>query len=93
MSNLVFGYPTNRFNVADANSYFMYGMALLDGGLAVQSANNGVGLVTRGLVWQGYDVWGPDEFFGVTTSWSADPSSSITTTWTADNEFNDLPQR
>lgn len=65
--------------------------------------NNGMGLVTRGLIWQGYDIWGPngdesvltswtaDPSSLVTTMWTADPSSSITTTWIQDNMGNELP--
>lgn len=66
----------------DPNKYSFYGEALLSNGLVVRHAINGIGLVTRGLVWQLYDIFidtGAED--GITTSWS-DSESAITTTWT-----------
>lgn len=86
------GYPTNTYSPSDQNAYFCYGMPLLDVGLAMQSANNGVGLVTRGLVWQAYDIWGSNGDENISTTWIADASQSVTTTWTLESDFNELPQ-
>lgn len=94
-------YPSNAFE-NDPNAVFPYGMPLLDQGLVMVQAIDGFGLVTRGLLWQAYEIWGPngdeglvtswtdDPSGSVTTVWTADPSSSITTTWTADNS-SELP--
>ena len=64
--------PTNTVNQFDQYNFFPYGMGVETFGLAVIVANNGFGLVTRGLVWQGYDTWfDPTPMVGISTSWAA----------------------
>lgn len=66
----------------DPNRYTTYGEAIETNGLVVRHDINGVGLVTRGLVWQLFDVFiDVGSVDGITTSWS-DSQSAITTTWT-----------
>lgn len=72
------GFPSATNNFHDSNAYFPYGMSVVDYGLVVQYGINGVGLLTMGLVWQAYDIWGPGQ-------------PTVTTTWTADNDGNELP--
>jgi hypothetical protein len=84
ISSTPYPYQTNN-NIHDQNAYYPFGMPVLDQGLVHQYANNGIGLLTKGLVWQAYDIWGPNGDEKITTSWTADPSSSITTTWTSDS--------
>jgi hypothetical protein len=72
-------WPTNTNNIADRYNFFCYGEALVDFGLVVGCGIDGNGLVTRGLVWQGYEIWGP-AVGPVTTSW-ADSNPVITTVW------------
>jgi len=76
--------PTATINQFDQYNFFPYGMALLDFGLAVQGANNGFGLVTRGLVWQGYDIWfDPTPVAGVSTIWATYTFGvTVATGWT-----------
>ena len=65
----------------DPNRYTTYGEAIETNGLEVRHGINGVGLLTRGLVWQLFDVYLLTESVdGITTSWS-DSEGSITTTW------------
>lgn len=62
--------------------YQPYGEALETFGLEVRGAVNGLGLVTRGLIWQFYSIWTDnDNLDGLTTTWN-DSNASITTTWT-----------
>ncbi len=78
-------------NKVDQFNFFPYGEGLVDFGLAVGYALNGNGLVTRGLVWQGRDIWGP-AVGPITTTWTSSQSAivtvwassqtAITTTWT-----------
>lgn len=84
-------FPSSTYNIRDSNATYPYGMPLLDSGLVMQYAINGMGLVMRGLVWQGYDIWGPNGDENLSTVWTADSSSAITTTWTLDNMGNELP--
>lgn len=65
------------------NPVFVYGEALLSGGLANRQATNGYGMVTRGLLWQLYDIFIDTEYISpITTTW-ASSESVITTTWTS----------
>lgn len=68
----------------------VYGEALVTAGLTVRGAISGLGLVTRGLIWECQNIW-TDSEENIATNWTA-PSSpatswtnaedSITTTWT-----------
>jgi len=77
------------------------GSALLDYGLTEWQAVEGLGLLTKGLIWPCTSIWyGPLMSTGataVTTSWSlmasvstswTEVGASITTTWTASNTNN-----
>lgn len=59
------------YNVKDVNDVWPYGESLVSSGLMVRDAVNGYGLVTRGFLWQLYDIW-------IDTTAAA----NITTTWT-----------
>ena len=67
-------------SVRDPNDVHVYGEALLTDGLAVRHGVSGYGLLTRGFLWQLYDIF-IDTEAAVTTSWS-DTETSLTTTWT-----------
>lgn len=78
---------------SNPQNYTVYGQAVVTGGLIVQDGISGVGLVTNGFVWTGYDVWfDPQLAAPIVTSWSnsnalittswTDSNSAITTTWT-----------
>ena len=56
---------------ASYTTYFPSGEALATRGLENRGIQNGFGLVTRGLVWQMYDIWFDVDYY-----------KSITTTWT-----------
>lgn len=80
------------YNYHDQYGFFAYGEALVTFGLVEISAINGFGLVTRGLIWQGYDIWGPYAGASLSTSWSAQAgASTLSTTWTPAT-FNELPE-
>lgn len=71
------------FSYKDPNPIFPYGESIVSGGLAVRSAVNGYGAVSRGLLWQLYDIWIDTEYFApITTTWSSS-ESVITTVWTS----------
>jgi hypothetical protein len=66
----------------DPNRYTTYGEAIETNGLVVRHDINGVGLVTRGLVWQLFDIFiDTASVDGISSSWS-NAEASITTTWT-----------
>lgn len=63
---------------------FPYGEAVLTGGLENRGAINGYGAVTRGFLWQLYDIWTDVQYYSsITTTWSVAAGSSIATTWQA----------
>jgi hypothetical protein len=80
--------------IADKNFVFPYGEAILSNGLEVRDAVNGYGLVSRGFLWQLYDIWlditasaplvtsWSNSQTSITTIWSNIASSSIVTAWT-----------
>jgi hypothetical protein len=79
--------------VRDINDVSVYGEALLTHGLVVRQAVNGYGLLTRGFLWQLYDIFiDVDDAQNLSTSWSntetaltttwANSETSLTTTWT-----------
>lgn len=63
---------------------FPYGEALVTAGFVnARSMTNGLGLVTRGLLWQLYDIWFDQEYYdGLGTVW-ANSDSILTTNWTS----------
>lgn len=71
---------TNSQN--DPNSTYPYAESVTDFGTCVRlQGGNGFGLLTRGLIWQVYDIWFDlDANDGLSTSWTAS-NSNITTTW------------
>lgn len=74
-------------NQKDKSSFSVYGQSLLDYGLCVTDGISGVGLITRGLVWEGYEIWlFTQDVAPVTTGWTAaigwsGGASLITTSW------------
>ena len=63
---------------------FVYGEPLVTVGLENHGVINGLGLVTRGLLWQLYDLWSDKDYYSnITTTWSATYNATITTTWTS----------
>ena len=81
------------YSYKDPDAIFPYGMALVTNGLVNIEASNGYGLVSRGFLWQLYDVWLDYELYDnissswsdanalVTTSWAAAAGSSVSTSW------------
>lgn len=67
----------------DQNSIFPYAESVSTFGTDVAlQGGNGLGLVSRGLLWQVYDIWFDlDAHDGLTTTWTSS-NSNITTTWT-----------
>lgn len=58
----------------------VYGQAIVDYGLALTDATDGVGLLTRGNIWQLPQIWfAPILANPISTSWST--ASHPTTTW------------
>lgn len=58
-----------------------YGMAVVDFGLTEGNMINGYGLLTRGLLWQFYDVWCDQQFYdNLSTNW-ADDNAPVVTVW------------
>lgn len=50
-------------------------------GLAVRDGINGPGILTRGFIWQLYDIWvGRESTDSLSTSWS-NAEASLTTNW------------
>jgi len=71
-------------NLQDANNFFVYGEPLVDGGICNIKAQEGVGLVTRGLVWVFASIWDyPQALSGISTSWAAYAAgnSLVPTVW------------
>lgn len=67
--------------VRDQNDVSVYGEALLTDGLVVRHGINGYGLLTRGFLWQLYDIFiDVDRANQISTSWSN--IASVTTSWT-----------
>lgn len=81
---------TMNNNIRDQFQFFPYGNAIETFGLVNIAAINAFGLVTRGFIWQAYDIWTPSAgytslgYAGIATGWTASLGySSITTTWSA----------
>lgn len=65
-----------------------YGMGIGSFGLTQGDVSNGYGLVSRGLLWQLYQIWlDVESYDNISTSW-ADSDAVITTTWTNEGDFN-----
>ena len=64
---------------------YVYGDPLCTSGFENYGVVNGLGLVTRGLLWQLYDLWFDNDYYSnLATSWTdVDASSGISTTWTS----------
>ncbi len=53
------------------NPVFPYGESLLTNGLKVNHGIDGLGLVTRGLIWELYSIWIDTEYYApITTTWT-----------------------
>lgn len=62
-----------------------YGVSIVDYGLTAWDAVDGYGLVSRGLLWQLYQIWFDTQYYApLVTSW-ANSDTVITTSWTDDN--------
>lgn len=79
-------------NPKDVNDYFCYGEGLIDFGFVVGYAINGPGLVTRGLVWQAPEIWGPATgYSSLSTSWALISGwSTLSTSWAAPTGYSAL---
>ena len=65
-----------------------YGVAIVDLGFTEGNMINGYGLLSRGLLWQFYDVWCDQQFYdNISTNWS-DDDEVITTTWVTEGVNN-----
>lgn len=63
---------TNYQNTHEPNNACFYGMANATNGLCQIAQINGIGLVTKGLVWSGPEIWFyPQEAQGLATGWTA----------------------
>lgn len=70
------------YDYKDPNPVFVYGEPLVTFGFENMGVINGLGLVSRGLLWNLYDIWFDNDYYSqITTSWS-NADSVITTTWT-----------
>lgn len=66
----------------DPNKIAVYGEAIVTNGLEVRHGIDGYGLVTRGLLWQLFDIFiDTDSKDAITTSWS-NSESVLSTAWT-----------
>lgn len=66
------------------NPFFVYGEPLETFGFENHGVVNGVGLVTRGLVWQYFDLWmDMDYYSNLSSTWVDAAGSSISTTWSS----------
>lgn len=73
------------YSYKDPEKIVPYGMGIVSFGLTQGDVSNGYGLLTRGLLWQLYQIWLDVELYdSISTSWT-DSDSVITTTWTNDN--------
>lgn len=64
-------------SMQDQNSTFPYAESVSTFGTCVpMQGGNGYGLVTRGLLWQWWDIW-----------FNQDAADGVVTTWTASNTF------
>lgn len=62
---------------------FVYGSPLVTFGFENCGVINGLGLVSRGLLWQYNDLWFDKDYYSnLATTWAQASGSSITTTWT-----------
>ena len=86
--------PIYAYN--DPDAFWVYGDPLMTKGLVNRCSLNGIGAVTRGLVWQVKDNWFDNHFYSnlsstwviaygasvATTSWVLASGASVaTTTW------------
>ena len=72
------------YNYASPDPVFVYGEPLLNYSLSNHGAVNGLGLASRGLLWQLFDLWCDVDYYStVSTSWSQAIGASLTTTWAA----------
>jgi hypothetical protein len=66
------------------NPAYPYGEALVTNGLVTRNVVNGLGLVTRGFIWELYGIWFDAEYYApITTSWAAYGATLTSTTWTS----------
>lgn len=70
------------YDYKDPNPFFVYGEPLSSFGLENHGVVNGTGLMTRGLVWQVYDLWFDTDYYSnLSSTWVAASGSSVATTW------------
>jgi hypothetical protein len=75
---------TQFYSSMNPNPIYPYGEALVTFGFENRGVVNGPGLVTRGFVWQLYDIWFDTEFYApITTTWAAYGATLTSTTWTS----------
>jgi hypothetical protein len=71
------------YNYNDPDPVFVYGEPIATFGFENHGVVNGFGLLTRGLLWQYFDLWfDADYYSNLATTWS-DADATITTTWTS----------
>lgn len=76
----------NVYTWKDPDPVFVYGEAVVTQGLEVRDMTNGYGAVSRGLLWELYDIWIDSQYYdGRSTTWTAAAGSSIITNWTDAN--------
>ena len=63
--------PSVFDHAGNPDPIYVYGEPVCNGGLCNRGAVNGLGLVTRGTLWQYYDLWFDVDYY-----------SNLTTTWT-----------
>ena len=74
---------TQVYSYKDPNPVFVYGEPLVTYGLENRGVVDGLGLVSRGLLWELYSIWFDKDYYdNLTTTW-ADNAPSVTTTWTS----------
>jgi hypothetical protein len=75
---------TPVYDAQNPNAIFPYGEPLVTFGFENRGVVNGLGLVSRGLLWQIHDFWFDSDYYSnLSTSWAAASGSSVSTTWSA----------
>lgn len=75
--------------VKDPNSHVVYGESVVSGGLNVRHGISGAGLISKGFIWEGYEIYlWPQDASPIVTGWTAAAGYSgsatlIATGWTA----------
>ena len=74
---------TQVYDYKDPNPVFVYGESVATNGLVCRNVVDGLGLVSRGLLWELYAIWFDKDYYdNLATTWTNN-QPSVTTTWTS----------